>query len=432
MSTKTTTDPQPLMRGTGIGPWVVLELEGAGAFGRVYRCQRAGHPETGVFALKLALEDKDIRFEREAELLRQLSHRGIPRFEDLGLWTAPNGLKYPYLVMEWVEGSTLYEWMTACPRSSREVLALLSQLGAALASAHELGIVHRDVKGENIRVTRTGRTVLLDWGSGCCPTSKVRTDGGLPPGTPSYRPPDQFRPYGRGWQNGNWVSTPADDVYSLGVTFYRLVTGRYPEPGHISRSPQAPRPSVVVSLDTVLESLITQMLSESPGLRGSAGYLASAAQERALNGPRETDRHILRVMPELSPTSPSPRRRGSRLPWGLLSWSAAAAAGGLLVAVPSHVAHQQQMVPAAEPETFVDTREGKEGPLATGRKVPATPPPGTKTPPCKPVVEVRINGGCWVPHRMTPPCDPSMYEHGDMCLLPAADPGPKPPTSIDP
>ena len=112
----------------------------------------------------MAKRPKDPRFEREAELLR-LGLPGAPRFEDEGLWTAPSGERYPYVVMELVQGLTLYSWFQG-GRTSREVLAVLAQVAGALASAHAQGAVHRDVKGENIRVTPEGRAVLVDWGSG--------------------------------------------------------------------------------------------------------------------------------------------------------------------------------------------------------------------------------------------------------------------------
>ena len=157
------TDGQPVP-GDTIGPWVVFEHLDAGSFGTTYRCQRAGHPVAGDFCLKLARNPKDPRFEREAELL-QLGLPGQPHFEDKGLWTAPNGSRYPYVIMELVRGLTLYDWF-GHGRTSREVLSVLAQVAGTLAVAHAKGVVHRDVKGDNVRVEGSGRAVLVDWGSG--------------------------------------------------------------------------------------------------------------------------------------------------------------------------------------------------------------------------------------------------------------------------
>lgn len=82
-----------------MGPWLILERLDFGSFGVVYRAQRADHSNSPPVALKVARRPRDPRFEREAELLR-LGFPGAPRFEDEGLWTAPSGESYPYVVME--------------------------------------------------------------------------------------------------------------------------------------------------------------------------------------------------------------------------------------------------------------------------------------------------------------------------------------------
>jgi serine/threonine protein kinase len=131
--------------GDTLGPWVIQGRLDGGSYGVVYRAQRAGHPALGDFALKLARGPKDPRFEREAELLRRCPHPNIPKYEDEGLWTAPSGSRYPYLVMEWIEGLPLYDWARERVSTSREVLQVVAQLAAALAQAHAAGCVHRDV-----------------------------------------------------------------------------------------------------------------------------------------------------------------------------------------------------------------------------------------------------------------------------------------------
>lgn len=428
-------DGAVLPEGTLIGPWKLVGPEGAGAFGRVYRCERAGHPEAGLFALKLALEDNDRRFRREAEVLQLLSHPSVPHYEDTGLWTSPSGLKYPYVVMGWVEGASLYDWAKAGPRSSREVLQVLAQLAAALAAAHERGVIHRDVKGENIRVSPTGRVVLLDWGSGWCERSQVATDGGLPPGTTAYRPPSQLRLAGRGWKNGDWQSTPADDLYSLGVTLYRVATGDYPQRMVEAWEERVVRPGLLVQhLDTMLESTILRLLSEDERMRGTAAQLAHEVRRRALTVGPAANRTLSRLPArDLQDTLPASRPALSEvLGWRhLLSSAGAALVGGLLVAVPTVRIHQEQ-VPTPEAESvpaYVDLRQNGDGRLSASQKVPAKPPPGTKHPPCRPRLEVALNGGCWMPHEMRPPCEPGLYEYEGRCFAPSAE-APRIPTSV--
>src|SRR4051812_9948918 len=126
-------EDQPAL-GSTVGPWLILERLGSGSFGVVFRARRAGHPDSPPVAMKVAKQPRDPRFEREAELLR-LGIPGAPRFEDEGFWTAPSGERYPYVVMELVEGFTLYDWFQG-GRTSREVLEVLAQVASTLAAAH--------------------------------------------------------------------------------------------------------------------------------------------------------------------------------------------------------------------------------------------------------------------------------------------------------
>jgi serine/threonine protein kinase len=210
-----------------VGPWLILERLDSGSHGVVFRAQRAGHPEAGSFALKMARQSRDARFEREAELLRRVRHPAVPHFEDAGLWTSPQGHRYPYIVMEWVAGFTLYDWARERTRSSGEVLEVLAQVAHGLGAVHSAGAVHRDVKGDNIRVTPEGKAVLVDFGSCWLPGARPLTDTVAPPGTTPYRPPEMLRFMWRFRRDpsAHWHARPSDDLYSLGMAAYRHDTG---------------------------------------------------------------------------------------------------------------------------------------------------------------------------------------------------------------
>jgi serine/threonine protein kinase len=480
--------------GSTVGPWHILTRLDSGSFGVVYRAQRAGHPDSPPVALKVARRPKDPRFEREAELLR-LGLPGAPRFEDEGLWTAPSGERYPYVVMELVQGFTLYSWFQG-GRTSREVLAVLAQVAGALASAHARGAVHRDVKGDNIRVTPEARAVLVDWGSGWFSGARPLTDTVPPPGTTPYRPPEQraFSYRFRMDSEARWQAQPTDDLYSLGVAFYRCVTGLYLTPlsedGKVASSREVLPPSAYCTLCLELEALLLRLLSNERERRGTAEQLAREASALAENGGAEVDRPIVPTASAeptdsggpssdglndeevLSDTdtgrstssgtsstgSTRPGKRTRRREAGAPDWAAralAALVGGFLVAMvmllaillsrPSEpvprweepLQEVAQFSPDAgvgeDAPSSVHAPEKRVGPwiLALGRPMPSKPYPEQRRPPCG-RGETEINGGCWVKVAdQSPPCGNEMFDYEGACYF-ASFTGPKTPTSEEP
>jgi serine/threonine-protein kinase len=167
-------------------------------------------------------EDKDFvrRFQVEAQAVASLSHPNIVSIYDVG---QENGL--PYLVMEYVEGLTLKEIIQKeGPLSPAETVNLGVQVCAALAHAHEKGIIHRDIKSHNILVTPGGRVKVTDFGLArvlSIPSATVtRSDTVM--GSVHYLSPEQAR----GEEMG-----PKSDLYSLGVVLYEAVSGRLPFQG---------------------------------------------------------------------------------------------------------------------------------------------------------------------------------------------------------
>ena len=286
--------PARLPPGTRVGPWRVLERRGWGAYGAVYRALGV-EDVLGPVALKLALYPGDERFAREAELLSRIRHPNVPRLLGRGSWLQPGGfLPHPYLAMAWVEGVCLYEWARVQRPSSRQVLTALASLARALEATHAAGGVHRDVKGDNVLVSAAdGQVFLTDFGSGHFVGAATLTSPPFPPGTPHYRSPEAWRsvrlpfhpsatPYAPG---------PADDVFALGVTAWRLVTGEYPPTAspldkdcHVwSPEGAGPRPARAVNVRCCAElsELVSRMLSVRPQARGSARELAEALERAA-------------------------------------------------------------------------------------------------------------------------------------------------------
>ncbi|MDC0710487.1 serine/threonine-protein kinase [Stigmatella sp. ncwal1] len=288
-------NPALLPPGTVVGSWRVVAWAGRGVHGAVYQAVPVDADRARPLALKLSLLPRDPRFAREVTLLTRVCHPNIPRLRDSGTWQHPGGTLHPFLVMDWVDGAPLYDWAHQHTPSSQQMLRLLAQLARALQALHALGCLHRDVKGDNVLVRHSdGSALLTDFGSGRSPDSATLTPGTLPPGTPAYRSPEAclfdlqfFRD-----PRAHYAAQPADDLYALGVTAYRLVTGKYPEFGEPARdasglwrleglasaAPIALNPRV----DPQLNDLILRMLSIRPEVRGTAEALAEALEQAAV------------------------------------------------------------------------------------------------------------------------------------------------------
>jgi hypothetical protein len=226
--------PAMLPPGTVVGNWRVEAWAGRGVYGTVYRAVplHAGH--VSPVALKLALHPEDPRFAREVHLLSLFDHPSIPRLLDHGAWRGPGGTLHPFLVMQWVDGVLLYDQARLHPPSALQVLRWLSQLADALAALEAREVVHRDVKGGNVLVRRSdGRAMLMDFGTGIYPGAATLTPPLGFPGTPAYRSPESWLfelQFSRD-ASARYRAAPADDLYALGVTACRLLTGEYPELG---------------------------------------------------------------------------------------------------------------------------------------------------------------------------------------------------------
>ncbi len=199
-----------------------------GGFGFLYVAEHLrleGH-KVAVKILKESVMDRPeilARFEREAKVSSNLSHPHIVQVTDWG--RLPDGK--PFLVMELLRGESLDRRIDRGPVSVAQALRLLSQLGSALAMAHDQGVVHRDLKPSNIFLVNTGRreelfAKVLDFG-----ISKIMTDRTLQQnesavlGSPGHMAPEQA--LGHNHQVG-----PRSDQFSLGIIAYELFTGRSP------------------------------------------------------------------------------------------------------------------------------------------------------------------------------------------------------------
>jgi eukaryotic-like serine/threonine-protein kinase len=205
--------------GRRVGPWRIVSLIARGGMGEVYRAERADGQFEQQVALKLLRSgfDQDwliSRFAAERRILASLDHPNLARVLDGG--TTGDGM--PYFVMELVDGQPIDRYAQGLPVQAR--LALFRTLCQVVGYAHSKGVVHRDLKTDNVLVTGDGVVKLVDFGI----AKQIAADAQATATaqrmmTLAYSSPEQVR--------GGEV-TPASDVYSLGVVLYRLLTQTSP------------------------------------------------------------------------------------------------------------------------------------------------------------------------------------------------------------
>ena len=234
------------------GPYRVTGHIGEGGMGMVYRAVRDDREYLRDVAVKLIRRGMDTelivaRFRNERQILANLDHSNIARLLDGGTDQQAS----PYLVMEYVEGESLSDYLEHQKPDLRARLELFRQICSAVHYAHQRMVIHRDLKPRNIMVTADGHPKLLDFGIAkllesdeAFGTATVHAAQML---TPAYASPEQMR--------GEQVTT-ASDVYSLGVILYEMLTGRSPY------SPEATSPSVLLRE-------VSEQEPEPPSLHGS-------------------------------------------------------------------------------------------------------------------------------------------------------------------
>ncbi len=273
--------PGFLAAGDCLSHFRIVAKIGEGGMGLVYLA-RDLHLEREV-ALKVlppgALADSAVRarFRREALALSRLDHPNIAVVHDFDTQEGRD-----FLVMEFVPGTTLADRLAQGPLPESEVIRLGLQLAAALGCAHQAGVLHRDLKPGNLRVTPDGRLKVLDFGlakllapAGGDATATLLSEVGTAVGTPAYMAPEQLR------------GGPADersDLYAAGAVLYEAATGVRPHPecqlaqlvdSVLHRAPASPR-SLRPELSCGLERALLRALAREPAAR-----FATACELRA-------------------------------------------------------------------------------------------------------------------------------------------------------
>jgi arabinogalactan oligomer/maltooligosaccharide transport system substrate-binding protein len=330
--------------GQSLGRYHILEQLGEGGMATVYKAYDT-RLERDV-AIKIIrrgafppdhLENMLKRFEREAKSLAKLSHPNIVKVLDFG-----EHEDSPYLVMEYFPGGTLKR-LLGKPIPWQDAVRLLLPIAQALEYAHRHNIIHRDIKPANILLTESGQPMLTDFGiAKILETDETATltGTGVGVGTPEYMAPEQW----------TGQTTPQSDIYSLGVVFYEMVTGRKP---YVADTPAAillkqasdplPRPAQFVpDLPDAVEKILIKALAKNvedryPTIVECADALeqlgyqgektastkqttittkVSPSRQKQITGPEEKTEEILPSVHEEKPVH-APRKKKSGWMWAV-------------------------------------------------------------------------------------------------------------------
>ncbi len=243
----------------------IVELIASGGMGEIYLgIHRVLGKKRAIKIIHQAVDkDQDIRqrFLKEARLAASIDHPGIIQIMDFGSHEA-----FDYLIMPYIEGTTLAEEMEKGPFEPERALALMIAMADALAHAHRQNIIHRDIKPSNFMLDPGGRIILTDFGISKSMGDPNLTATNMILGSPRFMSPEQI--------SGKDVDKRSD-LYSLGMIFYQMLTGRYPFEAEemtalaykqVNEVPPPPS-RVNPQVPEVLSAVIARLLEKQPDKR---------------------------------------------------------------------------------------------------------------------------------------------------------------------
>jgi len=290
------------VEGTPFGRYQLIELLARGGMGEVWRA----HDTTidRIVALKMLLphyaKDPDFekRFRREARAAARLDDPHVVPIYDVG---EIDGRLY--VTMRLIDGVDLQTLLDSGPLEARRAVHIVEQIASALHSAHQAGLVHRDVKPSNILLTHNDFAYLIDFGIARGATDTALTSANTTIGTWAYMAPERF---------STGESEPSADVYALACVLYQCLTGQPPYPGdtleqvavgHMVAPPPHPseeRDTIPTAMDHVIET----GLAKQPTDRYPTAIEMAAAARHAITTPASPS-----PPPPLPPAPPAGKRR---------------------------------------------------------------------------------------------------------------------------
>jgi serine/threonine protein kinase len=262
---------------TAPGLTFVREI-GHGGMATVYEALDRKRGPVAVKVLKSTDPERIALFQGECALVRRIDHAAVVPVYDMVV-TDQGRIG---CTLELIDGSTLHDLRVRGEVPAARAVAVIASAARALAAVHEAGIVHRDVKPANLLIERSGRVRLLDFGVAKDMQASPSRSGAIA-GTPHYLAPEQAQAV---------TTTPATDVWGLGVVLYSLLTGTMPFDSPSLRDlifqivasvPRSPR-SLNPALDAATEAIVLRCLEKAPHERYPTGAALAAALEAVLPG----------------------------------------------------------------------------------------------------------------------------------------------------
>ena len=279
-------EPDPLL-GKRLGQCEILEKLGEGGMGAVYKAEHVGLRHLRAVKVlpqaKAELSERAVqRFLREARALAQLEHPNIVKVHNVA-----EAEEWHYIEMEYVEGQSLQDLLAEKGKLDQsQATGIMLDVAGALAVAHSQGIVHRDIKPANILLDKNGTVRVIDFGlaksvEGADSLITLEGKGGI--GTPSFMSPEQC---------DGMALDGRSDIYSLGVTYFALVTGELPFKGentldvmrqHRQEAPPDPR-SISPDLSDDVQRIIAKAMEKKPERRFQTCDELTAALSAVIEG----------------------------------------------------------------------------------------------------------------------------------------------------
>jgi class 3 adenylate cyclase/predicted Ser/Thr protein kinase len=293
------------LEGTPFGRYQLLELLGRGGMGEVWRAYDTGTER--VVALKLLsanVADDSVfqeRFRREARSAAGLDEPHVVPIHDFG--DIDGRL---FVSMRLIKGRNLDDLLEGGPLSPDRAVGIIEQIASALHAAHEIGLVHRDVKPSNILVAQDDFAYLIDFGIARTTEDTGLTDTGIPIGTWAYMAPERF-------QGG--VPDARTDIYALACVLFETLTGELPFAGntleqivvaHMLQPPLQPS-ELQASVPAAMDEVIATAMAKKPGERyATAKDLANAARGALRNSgpPGASPRITAAFTPSIASATP--------------------------------------------------------------------------------------------------------------------------------